>query len=45
MPKFGQILNALYESGAKISKLRQIRLASQEVYQILESVRDKPNFK
>jgi hypothetical protein len=43
--KLGQIVDSIFKSGLKIGQLRQVQISHQEAYKLLESSRDKPNFK
>lgn len=45
MSKLGQIIDAIYKKGLKITKLRKIEIGSQEAFKLMETERDKPSFK
>lgn len=42
--KLGQIIDSVYKNGLKIAQMRQVQLSHQEVYQLLDTLRDRPNF-
>lgn len=44
LKKLGQTLDSIYKCGLKIATMRQVQVSSQEAYQLLSSIQDKPNF-
>ncbi|CAF0792128.1 unnamed protein product [Brachionus calyciflorus] len=44
LSKLGQIIDSVYKSGIKISKMRQVQLNTQDAYHLISTQRDKSNF-
>lgn len=42
--KLGQMLDSVYKSDLKITKLKRIQISSQEAIDVLQNQRHKPNF-
>lgn len=43
--KLGQIIDSIYKNNLKISKMRQVKLTTQDAFNLVSSQRHEPNFK